>query len=142
MVSICDLTDPKPAVDAIASAGGKAIGSTTDIMKPDALAAMVDTTVKAFGGVHILVNNAAIFGQLTFKPFFQITAEEWDRVMTVNVRGSVECVKAVLARSRKGNEPRGDIREPRWAREIMAKYWLRKSIILSSRGIRCAGCQQ
>jgi NAD(P)-dependent dehydrogenase (short-subunit alcohol dehydrogenase family) len=101
MVTICDLADPKPAVESIVATGGRAIGSLTDITDPAALAAMVESTTKAFGGVHILVNNAAIFGQLTFKPFFEISAAEWDKVMTVNVRGTVECVKAVLPHMRR-----------------------------------------
>jgi NAD(P)-dependent dehydrogenase (short-subunit alcohol dehydrogenase family) len=101
MVSICDLADPKPAVDAIAASGGRAIGSVTDITSPDALAAMVEKTINEFGSVHILVNNAAMFAQLTFKPFFEISAAEWDKVMMVNVRGSVECVKAVLPHMRR-----------------------------------------
>jgi NAD(P)-dependent dehydrogenase (short-subunit alcohol dehydrogenase family) len=52
-------------------------------------------TDEAFGGIDILVNNAALFGTLSLKPFDQITSEEWDRVMVVNTRGPFECIKAV-----------------------------------------------
>jgi NAD(P)-dependent dehydrogenase (short-subunit alcohol dehydrogenase family) len=100
MVSVCDIADPQPVVKEITATGQRAIGSTVDILDEAALAAMVAATVKAFGGVHILVNNAAIFGQLTFKPFYEISAAEWDKVMAVNVRGSIECVKAVLPHMR------------------------------------------
>jgi NAD(P)-dependent dehydrogenase (short-subunit alcohol dehydrogenase family) len=44
----------------------------------------------------VLVNNAALFGKIAMKPFMEISSEEWDRVMTVNTRGSFECVKAVF----------------------------------------------
>jgi NAD(P)-dependent dehydrogenase (short-subunit alcohol dehydrogenase family) len=99
-VSVCDIIDPQPLVNTIVEAGGKAIGSITDIMDPAALSAMVERTIKQLGGVDILVNNAAIFGQLTFKPFYDISAAEWDKVLAVNVRGSIECAKAVLPHMR------------------------------------------
>ena len=63
---------------------------------PSAVAALVRATDEAFGGVQVLVNNAALFGKISQKPFFEISSEEWDRVMAVNVRGPFECVKAVL----------------------------------------------
>lgn len=95
-VGVCDIQDPSTTVDQIVAAGGKAIGMIADIVDATSMAKLAAETVKAFGGIHILVNNAAIFGNLTFKPFTEIDAAEWDRVMTVNVRGSLECVKAVL----------------------------------------------
>ncbi len=100
MVCVCDIADPNPLVHELTLAGHRAIGSVADILDPAAFGATVDATVKAFGGVHILVNNAAIFGQLKFKPFYEISTDEWDKVMAVNVRGTVECVKAVLPQMR------------------------------------------
>jgi NAD(P)-dependent dehydrogenase (short-subunit alcohol dehydrogenase family) len=102
MVCVCDIADPKPLVSELTSAGRRAIGSLADILDTAAIGATVDATIKAFGGVHILVNNAAIFGQLTFKPFYEIGADEWDKVMAVNVRGTVECVKGVLCNQKYG----------------------------------------
>ena len=55
----------------------------------------------AHGAVHGLVNNAAMFGSLTLKPFMEIESAEWDKVMTVNTRGVFECVKAVVPAMRK-----------------------------------------
>src|SRR5262249_60278726 len=84
-------------VSELTSAGRRAIGSVADILDTAAFGAAVDATIKAFGGVHVLVNNAAIFGQLTFKPFYEIGADEWDKVMAVNGRGTVQCGKAGVA---------------------------------------------
>jgi NAD(P)-dependent dehydrogenase (short-subunit alcohol dehydrogenase family) len=56
---------------------------------------LVADTLRAFGTVDILVNNAALFASLHKKPFQEIDDEEWDRVMAVNVRGPFECAKAV-----------------------------------------------
>jgi NAD(P)-dependent dehydrogenase (short-subunit alcohol dehydrogenase family) len=51
----------------------------------------------------VLVNNAAIFGNLTLKPFEEIDSAEWDRVMAVNVRGPFECARAVSPVMRRQN---------------------------------------
>jgi NAD(P)-dependent dehydrogenase (short-subunit alcohol dehydrogenase family) len=94
-VSVCDLSDPQSVVDEIRAAGGEAIGQVCDITNAQSVSKLMETTNEAFGGIHILVNNAALFGTLQLKPFDQITSEEWDRVMVVNTRGPFECVKAV-----------------------------------------------
>ena len=83
-------------VKEIRAAGGEAIGRVCDVTDPRSVAALVRATDEAFGGVQVLVNNAALFGKIAMKPFFEITSEEWDRVMAVNTRGPFECVKAVL----------------------------------------------
>lgn len=102
-VSIWDIEDPANGVAAATAAGGKARGSRVDILDEVAVAAAVEETLATFGKLDILVNNAALFGKLRNRSFSEIPAEEWDRVMAVNVRGTAECVKAVLPhmRSRK-----------------------------------------
>ena len=61
---------------------------------------MAAATLEAFGRIDVLVNNAGLFANLAMKPFDQIDAAEWDRVMAVNVRGSFECAKAVAPQMR------------------------------------------
>ncbi|HUB94943.1 MAG TPA: SDR family oxidoreductase [Stellaceae bacterium] len=95
-VSLCDIESPSAVVEEIRAAGGQAIGRVCDVTDAQAVAAMVRATDEAFGGVQVLVNNAALFGKIPMKPFFEISSEEWDRVMSVNTRGPFECVKAVL----------------------------------------------
>lgn len=95
-LGVCDLTLPQATVDAIKSAGGQAFGQVADVTQPKSLVEFVRATEQAFGGIHILVNNAAIFGTLEHKRFDEIGSEEWDRVMAVNTRGPFECAKAVL----------------------------------------------
>jgi NAD(P)-dependent dehydrogenase (short-subunit alcohol dehydrogenase family) len=95
-VSLCDILDPQAVVDEIVAAGGKAIGRVVDITDGAAVRNFAASTEEKLGGLHILVNNAALFVALSRKPLMEIETEEWDRVMQVNVRGSFECVKAVV----------------------------------------------
>jgi NAD(P)-dependent dehydrogenase (short-subunit alcohol dehydrogenase family) len=57
---------------------------------------MVDVALKTFGGLDVLVNNAAIYSTLTLKPFEQLTVADWRKVLEVNVIGQFLCCKAVL----------------------------------------------
>jgi NAD(P)-dependent dehydrogenase (short-subunit alcohol dehydrogenase family) len=94
-VSLCDVLDPAAIVNEIRAAGGKAMGQVVDITDGAAVRAFAQNTYSTLRGLDILVNNAALFGALRRKPLMEIEASEWDRVMTVNVRGTFECVKAV-----------------------------------------------
>jgi NAD(P)-dependent dehydrogenase (short-subunit alcohol dehydrogenase family) len=100
-LSLCDVVAPDQVVEDIRAAGGEARGQICDVTDPSSVAALAGATEKAFGGIQILVNNAAIFARLALKPFEQIDSAEWDRVMAVNVRGSFECAKAVLPAMRR-----------------------------------------
>ncbi len=57
---------------------------------------MAAEAVKAFGRIDILVNNAAIFINIQRHPFYEISAEEWDKVSAVNIKGPFLCAKAVF----------------------------------------------
>ena len=95
-VSLCDIHSTERATQEICSTGGKAIGHVCDVSDPDAVKEMVSKTVAVFGGIHVLVNNAAISGDIKPKPLTEISSAEWDRMMAVNARGPFECVKAVV----------------------------------------------
>lgn len=95
-VVVTDVQDTGEAVAAIKAAGGEAIGLTTDVTSDESLEAMVNEAEAKFGPIEILINNAAIFASLTLKPFMQISNDEWDMVMRVNVRGPFQATKAVF----------------------------------------------
>jgi NAD(P)-dependent dehydrogenase (short-subunit alcohol dehydrogenase family) len=95
-LSLCDIIDPKAVVTEINDGGGQAIGSVTDVTDAQSVADLAAKTDAAFGGIHVLINNAALFGTLARKRFTEISSAEWDRVMAVNTRGPFECAKAVL----------------------------------------------
>jgi NAD(P)-dependent dehydrogenase (short-subunit alcohol dehydrogenase family) len=62
---------------------------------------MVDETVKQFGTVDVLINNAAYFMTVWKGPFWEMTVEEFDKAMAVNVCGSWLCAKAVVPHMQK-----------------------------------------
>ncbi|WP_211257404.1 SDR family NAD(P)-dependent oxidoreductase [Muricoccus aerilatus] len=95
-VTVCDILSPDATVAAIRELGGNATGQVCDITDSEAVARLVEHSVAQFGGVSGLVNNAALFATLRPRPFSEIGSEEFDRVLRVNVRGTFECIKAVL----------------------------------------------
>lgn len=100
-VVVTDVADTNPVVERINSQGNTAIGCTADVTNNDSLNAMVEYVEAEFGPIEILINNAAVFATLALKPFSQISEDEWDLVMRVNVRGPFQCAKAVVPSMRK-----------------------------------------
>lgn len=80
----------------IIATGHEAFFIKTDVSNEDSTQTMAKVTSEKYGHIDVLVNNAAVFATLGFKPFDQIPTEEWDRVMAVNLRGVWLCCKAVL----------------------------------------------
>ena len=82
--------------DEIIAAGGKAIAAGVDITKADSVQAMVDAAAAAFGGVDILVNNAALMAELKGGSLLDMPTDEWERIFNVNLTGALNCSKAVV----------------------------------------------
>jgi NAD(P)-dependent dehydrogenase (short-subunit alcohol dehydrogenase family) len=95
-VAVCDVQSVETTLGIIRQSGGEAIGMLCDVTNPAQVAKMVADTDAAFGGITGLVNNAALFAGLPHQRFETISSADFDRVLTVNVRGSFECIKAVL----------------------------------------------
>jgi 3-oxoacyl-[acyl-carrier protein] reductase len=95
-VAITYAMDAKGAsavVDAIERAGGKALAIQAEATDAAAVTAAVDTAAKTFGRLDILVNNA---GTAIPKPFEETTLEEMDRMLGINVRGTLVATQAAL----------------------------------------------
>lgn len=82
--------------DEISASGGQALALAVDVAREADCERIASETLRAFGRVDVLINNAAVFADLARKPFWEIDAEEWDRVMAVNVRGTWLAMKAVV----------------------------------------------
>jgi len=90
-------------VERITSAGGAAIKVAADITVPRQVEKLVDKAQSAFGDVDVLVANAA-YSRRT--PWNEISIEQWDQTMAVNLRGTFLCAKAVypgMLRKGRGN---------------------------------------
>src|SRR5262245_53174482 len=75
----------------IKEADGQAIFIKTDITKPDEVEVLVRKTVETYGRLDYAFNNAGIEGQ--GGPTTEVTEENWDRVLSVNLKGVWLCMK-------------------------------------------------
>ena len=100
-LSLPDIASADHTVNAIRDAGGTAITMSCDVSDERSVKAMVAETVRQFGTVDILINNAAYFMTVWKGPFWEMTVEEFDKAMAVNVRGSWLCAKAVVPHMQK-----------------------------------------
>jgi len=82
-------------VNEIRQKGGIAVAIPTDVTDFEGVQNMARKTVDIFGGIDVLVNNAALVADLEPKPWDQISPEEWDKVLRVNITGMFYCVRAV-----------------------------------------------
>jgi NAD(P)-dependent dehydrogenase (short-subunit alcohol dehydrogenase family) len=83
----------KQVAAVIARAGGKALPLEADVSKVADIRRMVQATVDGFGGLDILVNNAGILHQTAIE---DITEEEWDRIMAVNLKSVFFSIQQAL----------------------------------------------
>jgi 3-oxoacyl-[acyl-carrier protein] reductase len=82
-------------VDAIAAAGGEALGSTTDVSRLDDVEAMVDAAIAAYGRIDVLWNNAGIVREI-WTPIEEIPVDTWHEVLGVNLHGVFYCLRCVI----------------------------------------------
>ncbi len=72
--------------------GSRGLAVPTDVSEPAEVNRMVEEILRIFGHIDILVNNAGI---AIFKPLPELTQEDWDRTMAVNLRGAFLCAQKV-----------------------------------------------
>jgi NAD(P)-dependent dehydrogenase (short-subunit alcohol dehydrogenase family) len=95
-VVVADRSDPGATVAEIEKEGGEALSVVADVTSERELADAVSAAQHSFGGIDILVNNAGIFAGLIPGPFDQLEADDWRKVLEVNVIGSFLAAKAVV----------------------------------------------
>lgn len=82
--------------DDLTAKGHRAVGVAVDVRSAESAQAMADAAVEQFGGIDILINNAAIMVDLPPYGLGNIPVDEWDRVIDVNLRGPLLCTQAVV----------------------------------------------
>ncbi|MFC7155973.1 beta-ketoacyl-ACP reductase [Halomarina halobia] len=85
--------EARAVVEEIEDAGGSAIAARADVADLDAVTAMCEEVRDAFGPVDVLVNNAGITVDRTFG---NMTREDWDRVIDVNLGGMFNCTHCLF----------------------------------------------
>ena len=73
----------------------------TDVSSPDSAAAMVEATVAAYGGLDLLVNNAAIYGDMQFDLLISVDWDYYRRFMAVNMDGALVMTRACYPEMRR-----------------------------------------
>ncbi len=90
---VCADLDEAAAGRAAERLGGRSIGVTVDVTSPDGCARLVEETTSRLGALDVLVTSAGVFHAT---PFDRITADEWDRVQAVNLKGTFLTCQAAL----------------------------------------------
>jgi NAD(P)-dependent dehydrogenase (short-subunit alcohol dehydrogenase family) len=81
-------------VETIKSYGHRAIAIQADVSKPDEIERMVNQTLAEFGTIDILFCNAGVVNPLV--ALHELSIEDWDRVVAINLRGTFLCMRSVL----------------------------------------------
>ncbi len=95
-VVAADIRDTGNTVEAVKSAGGHAIGVHLDVTDPISCNDMANAAIEAYGRIDSLVNNAALYGDISGGRFDQIPDAQWDNVMNVNIKGIWNCCRACV----------------------------------------------
>ncbi len=103
-IVICDIDDDSmnAAVKQIEQSGVKAIAVKVDVTNTEQVTHLFDEAIKAFGRVDVLVNNAGITRD---NLLIRMQESEWDAVISVNLKGSFNCLKAaakIMMKQRSG----------------------------------------
>jgi len=116
-ITVSDISqeDCRDVVNEIERLGRKGLALKCDVSSSHDVDDMVGKTVAEFGRVDILVNNAGI---ISYKPFLELSDEDWDKTLNVNLKGQFLCARAA-------------------AREMVKNKWGR---IINIASISSGGC--
>ena len=100
VVSDINQKDCEKVVNEIKGLGGRGLALKCDVTSRADVEVMVIKTVAEFGKLDILVNNAGI---IAFKPFLELTDEDWDNTINVNLKGQFLCAQVAAKEMTKNN---------------------------------------
>ncbi len=97
---LSDLIDTRETASAVRSLGRRAIENRCDVSRKDNVISMVDQAIREFGKIDILISCAAICHRTHIK---DLSEEEWDNELAVNLKGTFLVVQAVLPHMKERN---------------------------------------
>lgn len=83
-------------VQEIEQQGGRATCVQTNVAEEKSTQEMAEAALSAHGRIDCLINNAAVFSQITIAPFWELPVDEWQSAMDVNINGAFFCSRAVV----------------------------------------------
>lgn len=95
-IVVSDIIDCNETVKKVKKTGAEVISVNCDVTDFSQCKNLAQRTVEKFGTIDVLINNAAIFGNLKTKPLEQWDSEKWDKIMKVNVKGVWQASTAVI----------------------------------------------
>ena len=101
MVADIETKGGEETVKQIIKSGGTVIFQETDTSNEDSVQSMIESIVSEFGGIDIVINNAAAF---VFGSIEDTGPEEWTKVLSVNVQGYANTIKSALPFLKKSNK--------------------------------------
>jgi NAD(P)-dependent dehydrogenase (short-subunit alcohol dehydrogenase family) len=95
-VAVADLNGAgaQAVADEIVAAGGKAVGVQVDVADEASTLAMAASAGAAFGGIDILVNNAALMVDISYDAIDTVSLDAWNKAFAVNLTGAMLCARA------------------------------------------------
>jgi 2-deoxy-D-gluconate 3-dehydrogenase len=91
---LADLNMPEDSARRVEKLGGRCIVVQTDISDEKQVEDLVERAVSEYGKVDVFINNAGI-SQMSYTPTENLSTEEWDRVIRINLSGTFLCCKHV-----------------------------------------------
>jgi 3-oxoacyl-[acyl-carrier protein] reductase len=97
VIADIDIDNAEKTVEELKLEGMKGFAMKMDVSDEESTLAMAEKTAEIFGGIDILINNAAIFSKIKVStvPFNELDIADWDRMMAVNLKGTFLCSRAV-----------------------------------------------
>ena len=92
-VVVADISEQRVRETArmIEEAGGRALAVACDVTRTEDVKAALEQTIETFGRLDAAFNNAGVENEV--KPMAEVTEEEWDRIVAINLRGVFLCMK-------------------------------------------------
>lgn len=95
-------SDPRPIIEAVQTTGRRGLARRVDSRLVEEIEAMVDETVRVYGTIDTLVYNAGLTDP---QPLFELSEEQWDRTLDINLKGLFFCARRAAAHLREKQRP-------------------------------------